>query len=67
MIVSTLANGKTETWVSDRTGHTSSAMIQRYKRKVRMLGELKLGKLTPLNEAIPELSDDPPQDGADES
>ncbi|MEI9949459.1 MAG: tyrosine-type recombinase/integrase [Pseudomonadota bacterium] len=30
-----LANGHTETWVSDRTGHKSSLMIQRYRRAAR--------------------------------
>ncbi|WP_437606346.1 hypothetical protein WMF20_35930 [Sorangium sp. So ce834] len=27
-----LANGQSETWVADRTGHRSSVMIQRYRR-----------------------------------
>jgi integrase len=30
-----LANGKTETWVADRTRHRSSAMINRYRRQAR--------------------------------
>src|SRR6185503_11180018 len=30
-----LANGRTETWVADRTGHKSSLMINRYRRAAR--------------------------------
>lgn len=50
-----LANGKTETWVADRTGHKSSNMINRYRRAARTVAELSLGWLAPLDEAIPEL------------
>jgi integrase len=50
-----LANGRSETWVADRTGHTSSLMINRYRRAARSALELGLGVLTPLDEAIPEL------------
>jgi len=51
-----LANGKTETWVMDRTGHKSSQMIARYRRGARTAAELGLGDLTPLDVAIPELA-----------
>jgi len=51
-----LAGGKTETWVSDRTGHKSSVMIARYRRMARSHQELNLGDLTPLVDAIPELA-----------
>lgn len=54
-----LANGKTETWVADRTGHRSSIMINRYRRAARTAAELGLGPLAPLNEAIPELARGP--------
>lgn len=50
-----LANGRTETWVADRTGHRSSIMINRYRREARTWSELNLGPLAPLDEAIPEL------------
>jgi integrase len=50
-----LANGKTETWVADRTGHTTSEMINRYRRAARSATELGLGALQPLDQAIPEL------------
>jgi integrase len=55
-----LANGKTETWVADRTGHRSSDMINRYRRTARTAAELRLGDLAPLDTAIPELA--PPSD-----
>jgi integrase len=51
-----LALGKTEAWVTDRTGHKSSSMIYRYKRAARQVAELGLGGLTPLDQAIPELA-----------
>jgi integrase len=51
-----LANGKTETWVADRTGHRSSDMINRYRRQARTWGELGLGELLPLDLALPELA-----------
>jgi integrase len=50
-----LANGKSEAWVSARTGHRSSQMINRYRRVAQSVAELNLGELRPLNEAIPEL------------
>jgi len=50
-----LANGRTETWVADRTGHRSSAMINRYRRSARSAMELALGALLPLDQAIPDL------------
>ena len=54
-----LANGKTETFVADRTGHRSSVMINRYRRGARKVTELGLGDLKPLDEAIPELRPQP--------
>lgn len=50
-----LALGKSEAWITDRTGHKSSQMIYRYKRAARTHTELALGALRPLHEAIPEL------------
>jgi integrase len=50
-----LANGKSETWVADRTGHKSSVMINRYRRAARTAAELNLGALDPLDRAIPNL------------
>lgn len=50
-----LAAGKSESWVQDRTGHTSTLMIARYRRASRTVAELGLGSLAPLDEAIPEV------------
>ena len=49
------AQGRSETWVADRTGHTSSQMINRYRRAARSAQELKLGLVTALDRAIAEL------------
>jgi hypothetical protein len=51
-----LANGRSETWVQDRTGHRSSVMVNRYRRIARTAAELGLGALTPLHEALPEIA-----------
>ncbi|WP_437665490.1 tyrosine-type recombinase/integrase [Sorangium sp. So ce1182] len=51
-----LANDRTETWISDRTGHKSSGQIHHYKRAARKVAELALGDFAPLDEAIPELA-----------
>jgi integrase len=49
-----LAIGRTEAWVTDRTGHRSSAMVYTYKRAARTATELGLGWFAPLHHAIPE-------------
>jgi integrase len=61
-----LASGRSEAWITDRTGHKSSQMIYRYKRQARRAAELKLGELVPLDEAIPEFNARPkaPSGGA---
>ncbi len=55
-----LANGKTEAWVSARTGHKSSQMIAKYRRATMQIEELGLGDLLPLDDALPELRSDKP-------
>lgn len=50
-----LANGRSEAWVQDRTGHRSSIMVNRYRRVARTVAELRLGALVPLHKAIPEI------------
>lgn len=55
-ITTALANGKSETWVSDRTGHKSSAQIANYRRLSRTVAELGLGELEPLHLALPEFA-----------
>jgi len=46
------ANGRSESWVSDRTGHRSSQMLARYKRAARTAAELDLGDWIPLDVAL---------------
>jgi integrase len=50
-----LANGKTEQWVTDRTGHTTSQMLAKYTRQARTWAELDLGTLADLDALIPEV------------
>jgi hypothetical protein len=56
MITLSLAHGKNEAWIMDRTGHKSSTQIQAYRREVALAVARKLPPLRPLNEAIPELA-----------
>ena len=48
-----LATGKTERWISDRTGHQSHEMINTYARKARTWN---LGDFGPMCDLIPELA-----------
>ena len=50
-----LANGKTEQWVTDRTGHKSSQMLALYTRQARTWSEIGLGTLAALDELLPEM------------
>jgi integrase len=52
-----LAAGKTERWVTDRTGHRSSQMLSRYARSARTWEELGFVAMLPLADAIPDLTD----------
>lgn len=47
-----LAEGKSETWIRDRTAHRSTAMIERYRRHARTIQELRLGRLPDLDIAL---------------
>ncbi len=51
-----LGTGRTEAWVTDRTGHRSSQMLYLYKRASRTAAELGLAWFTPLDRAIPEFA-----------
>jgi integrase len=51
-----LASGKSEQWVMDRSGHTTSAMLQRYRRAARTVAEAKMTTLVPFHLAIPEFA-----------
>ena len=52
-----LAQGRSEAWICDRTGHRSSQMVNAYRRAARTATELGLGPLLPLDECLPELRD----------
>ena len=52
-----LANGKTEQWVMDRTGHKSSQMVSLYARQARTWSEPNLGALAPMHKLLPEMKD----------
>jgi integrase len=56
MVTIHLANGKTEAWVADRTGHRSSDQIAKYRQAARGVAELGLGELQSLALAVPELA-----------
>lgn len=47
-----LAEGRTETWIRDRTAHKSTSMIDRYRRQARQFSELKLGSFVDLVTAL---------------
>lgn len=47
-----LATGKSETWVMDRTGHTTSLMLSRYRRTARTAHELGQGDFVALDAAL---------------
>jgi hypothetical protein len=48
------ASGKTEPWVTGRTGHKSSQMLALYTRQARTWAEQGLGGPEPLDELLPE-------------
>ncbi|HEX7481244.1 MAG TPA: tyrosine-type recombinase/integrase [Polyangiales bacterium] len=50
--------GKGYGWISDRTGHMSAAMIQRYERGARMLEDTRYQPFPDISKAIPELAND---------
>ena len=51
-----LAAGRSEAWVSARTGHTTSAMISRYRKVCDTVTELGVGALVPMVTAVPEIA-----------
>src|SRR5213075_1591234 len=50
-----LATGRSDDWVRQRTGHTSPELLT-YPEAARALEELELGDVAPLVTAIPELA-----------
>jgi len=51
-----LADGRTDDWVRQRTGHMSAEMIDHYRQNAETVQELDLGWLKPLHRVIPELA-----------
>lgn len=51
-VTMSLAEGRTETWIRDRTAHKSTSMIDRYRRAARQVTELALGSLEDLDRAL---------------
>ncbi len=49
------ANGRSEAWITTRTGHKSSRMVAAYRRRGLSWKAAGLGDLLPLSEAIPDL------------
>lgn len=47
-----LACGKTDVWVVDRTGHRSWTMVRAYRRSARMAAELKMGDFVSMHEGV---------------
>jgi len=59
-ITKALATGRSEAWVTHRTGHESSVMLARYKRAARTVAELGAGDMLPQSQArVAELADAP--------
>jgi len=57
-VTRSLALGKNEDWVRQRTGHTSDQLLV-YRQASRSLVELQLDDLAPLLDSIPDLGDPP--------
>ena len=48
-----VASGRTEAWVADRTGHRSSQMIARYRRRARTVARVGHRNLAPMDHRDP--------------
>lgn len=53
-----LATGRSEAWVMERTGHTTSGMLARYRREKSMAQQIGLAWFSRMDRAIPELADE---------
>lgn len=47
-----MATGRPDTWIRDRTGHKTISMLDRYRRAARTFGELNAGPLAPMLDAV---------------
>jgi integrase len=57
-VTRSLALGRNEDWVRQRTGHTSDELLG-YRQAAKSLAELELGDLAPLDKSLPDLWDGP--------
>ncbi len=53
-VTTSMATGRTEAWIQRRTGHTTSAMLARYRRAAENLAEGGAAKLASMVDALPE-------------
>jgi integrase len=44
-VTCSIASGKPQTWIRDRTAHKTMSMVDRYRRTARQFEELDLGAL----------------------
>jgi hypothetical protein len=49
--------GRGEGWITDRTGHLTPEMVERYNRAARTLADLKYEPFPDITGAIPELTE----------
>jgi integrase len=62
-----LANDRTEAWVTARTGHRSSGQVATYRRLAQMFADVGAGWFAPMADAIPELRDAAAEHGGTDS
>ncbi len=65
MITRSMAQGKPEDWVRQRTGHTTDELL-RYRQGAKALAELELADLKPLDEALSGLTPDKSREATSE-
>ncbi len=51
-VTMSLAEGRGDTWIRDRTAHKSTSMVDRYRRHARQVAELRMGSLVDLSAAL---------------
>ncbi len=51
-VTMSLAEGRSDTWIRDRTAHKSTSMVDRYRRHARQVAELQMGSLVDLSAAM---------------
>lgn len=49
--------GRGEGWITDRTGHLTLEMVERYSRAARTLADLRYAPLPDITDTVPELTE----------